>query len=109
MAAAAQGHREAFVRLVHRPLDLGAYFDAIELAFRRIVPFDAACWLSLDPGTWLPTSHVSRLYASTHFMALVANEYLEGDVNKFAALAGAGRPAAIMSASTGGDLGRSAR
>ena len=95
--------------MLHRPLDLAEYFEAIEVALRRLVPFDAACWLSLDPATWLPTSHLSRLYGSTHFMALVANEYLEEDVNKFALLAGAARPVGVMSTSTGGDLRCSAR
>ena len=109
MATSSLDHRQPFVRMLHRPLDLAEYFEAIEVALRRLVPFDAACWLSLDPGTWLPTSHVSRLYGSTHFMALVANEYLEEDVNKFALLAGAGRPVGLMSTSTGGNPDLSAR
>jgi DNA-binding CsgD family transcriptional regulator len=109
MATAAHDHRLPFVRVIHRPLDLAEYFEAVELALRRLVPFDASCWLSLDPGTGLPTSHVSRLYGSTHFMALVANEYLEDDVNKFALLAGAARPVGLMSTATGGALDRSAR
>ena len=109
MATLLHDHRAPFVRLAHQALDLAEYFQAVEVAVRRLVPFDAACWLSLDPATLLPTSHVSRLYGSTHFMALVANEYLEEDVNKFAVLAGAARPAVTMSASTGGDLRCSAR
>jgi len=101
-------HRLPFVRVLHRPLDLADYFEAIELALGRVVPFDASCWLSLDPGTWLPTSHVSRLYGSQHFMALVANEYLEEDVNKFSTLALEPRPVGTMSTSTDGELRRSA-
>ena len=84
MATSVQDHRLPFVRVLHRSLDLDAYFETVDLALRRLVPFDASCWLSLDPATRLPTSHVSRLYGSTHLMALVANEYLEDDVNKFA-------------------------
>lgn len=109
MATSVRDHRRPFVRMLHWPLDLAAYFEAVELALRRLVPFDAACWLSLDPGTWLPTSHISRLYGSTHFKALVVNEYLEEDVNKFALLAGASRPVALMSTATGGKLDGSAR
>jgi DNA-binding CsgD family transcriptional regulator len=109
MATSVHDHRVPFVRVLHRPLDLAEYFEAVELALRRLIPFDAACWLSLDPGTWLPTSHVSRLYGSAHFMALAANEYLEEDVNKFARLAWPGRPAGLMSTLTGGTLDRSAR
>jgi DNA-binding CsgD family transcriptional regulator len=109
MATSVDDHRRPFVRVLHRPLDVAEYFEAVELALRRLVPFDASCWLSLDPGTRLPTSHMSRLYGSTHFMALVANEYLEKDVNKFAVLAGAARPVGLLSTSTGGELDRSAR
>ena len=109
MATSVRDHRLPLVRLLHRPLDLAEYFEAVELALGRLLPFDAACWLSLDPGTWLPTSHVSRLHGSSYFMALVANEYLEEDVNKFAPLAVAARPVGLMSAATGGDLGGSAR
>jgi DNA-binding CsgD family transcriptional regulator len=109
MATSVHDHRQAFMRVLHRPLDLAEYFEAIELVLGRLVPFDASCWLSLDPGTGLPTSHVSRLYGFTHFMALAANEYLEEDVNKFATLARAARPVGSLSTSTGGNLRCSAR
>jgi DNA-binding CsgD family transcriptional regulator len=109
MAITSRDQRRALVRVLHRPLDLHGYFEAVETALRRLVPFDAACWLSLDPGTWLPTSHISRIYGSTHFMALAVNEYLEEDVNKFAHLAGATRPVGLLSTATGGKLGSSAR
>jgi DNA-binding CsgD family transcriptional regulator len=42
-------------------------------------------------------------------MALVTNEYLEEDLNKFAVLARAERPVGILSQATGGNLHRSAR
>ncbi len=109
MATSSKDHRLPFVRLLHRPLDLTGYFEAVESAVRRQVPFDAACWLSLDPATLMPTSHVSRMYGSTHFMALVANEYLEEDVNKFTVLASSARPVGSLNAATGGDLHSSAR
>ena len=95
MATSVRDHRLPFVQVLHRSLDLEAYFEAVDLALRRLVPFDASCWLSLDPATRLPTSHVSRLYGSTHLMALVANEYLEDDVNKFGDLAEAARPVGL--------------
>ena len=111
MATALHDHRAPFVRLAHQALDLAEYFQALEVAVQRLVPFDGACWLSLDPGTWLPTSHVSRLHGCnpTQFMAMVANEYLEEDVNKFARLAMAARPVGSLNSSTDGDLRRSAR
>jgi len=49
--------RQRFVRLVHRGLDLGAFFDAADRALGRLIQFDNSCWLSLDPATLLPTSH----------------------------------------------------
>jgi DNA-binding CsgD family transcriptional regulator len=109
MATAIHDQRVAFVRLIHRTLDLPAYFDAVDRTLQRCLPFDASCWLSLDPGTELPTSHVSRLFGLAHLMALVANEYLEDDVNKFALLGRAERPVGILSRATGGNLSRSAR
>ena len=109
MATAIHDQRIAFVRLIHRTLDLPAYFDAVDRTLQRCLPFDASCWLSLDPGTELPTSHVSRQFGFTHLMALVANEYLEDDVNKFALLGRAERPVGILSRATGGNLSRSAR
>jgi len=109
MATAIHDQRIAFVRLIHRTLDLPAYFDAVDRTLQRCLPFDASCWLSLDPGTELPTSHVSRQFGFAHLMALVANEYLEDDVNKFALLGRAERPVGILSRATGGNLSRSAR
>ena len=103
------GDRGRFVRLVHRGLDLGAYFDAADRALAGLVPFDSSCWLSLDPGMGLPTSHFSREFGTDHLMALAANEFLEDDVNKFADLSRASRPVGILSQATRGDLRRSAR
>lgn len=101
--------RQRFVRLLHRELQLDAFFDAADRALASIVPFDSSCWLSLDPATLLPTSHFTRQIDADHLMELAAIEFLEDDVNKFADLALADRPAATLSAATGGDLRRSAR
>lgn len=109
MSTPADDLRRPFFGLLHRPLDLGAYFEAADRALRRRVAFDASCWLSLDPGTVLPTSHFSRAFGFEHLMELVANEFLEDDVNKFAALARAAQPVGILSQATGGDGRRSPR
>ncbi|HEY6569011.1 MAG TPA: LuxR C-terminal-related transcriptional regulator [Candidatus Limnocylindrales bacterium] len=101
--------RQRFVRLLHRELQLDAFLEAADRALAAVVPFDSSCWLSLDPATLLPTSHFTRHVAADHLMELAANEYLEDDVNKFADLALADRPAATLSGTTGGDLQRSAR
>lgn len=109
MATSVQDQRLPFVRLLHRDLDLASYFVAADQALSRCVSFDASCWLSLDPGALLPTSHFSNEYTFDHLMQLAANEFLEDDVNKFAGLAQAERPAGILSQVTGGDQRRSPR
>ena len=81
-----RGH-ERFVGLLHRGLELSAFFDAADRTLLRVLPFDSSCWLTLDPATLLPTSHFTRQIGSDHLMALAANEFLEEDVNKFAVLA----------------------
>jgi DNA-binding CsgD family transcriptional regulator len=109
MATAVHDQRLALVRLLHRDLDLAGYFEAADRALRRCVPFDASCWLTLDPGGIMPTSHFSRAYNVTHLMQLAANEYLEDDVNKFADLVRGPRSVGVLSQLTGGEQSRSPR
>jgi len=109
MAVMIHDPRLSFVRLRHRGLGLSDYFDAVDRALVRLVPFEASCWLSLDPATMLPTSHFSREYSFDHLMSLVANEFLEDDTNKFADLARGARPVGTLYAATGGHPERSRR
>lgn len=109
MAVAAPDQRLGFVRLLHRGFDLPAYFEAADRALARLVPFEASCWLSLDPATMLPTSHFSREYGFDQLLMLAANEYLEEDTNKFADLARAEQPVGILSQATDGHNERSRR
>jgi DNA-binding CsgD family transcriptional regulator len=97
------------MRLLHRDLELRAFFDEADRALARLVPFDSSCWLSIDPATHLPTSHFSREFSSDHVMLLAANEFLEDDVNKFCDLGVALRPVGVLSEVTGGDLRASPR
>lgn len=101
--------RRRLVQLLHSGLDLQAFFDACDRQLCLLVPFDSSCWLSLDPSTLLPTSHFTREIEADHLLELAANEFLEDDVNKFADLAQAPRPAAILSQAAGGQLERSTR
>jgi DNA-binding CsgD family transcriptional regulator len=101
-------HRR-FVQLLHAGLDLEAFFDGADRALGTLVAFDSSCWLSLDPSTMLPTSHFTRELGSEHLMELAANEFLEDDFNKFAALAHVSPPAATLSRATDGDPARSPR
>jgi DNA-binding CsgD family transcriptional regulator len=101
--------RRRFVRLAHRSLGLDGFFDAADRALAGLVGFDSACWLSLDPATLLPTSHFTREFGFEHLLELVANEFLDQDVNKFADLARAAPPVGILSQATGGDPWQSPR
>lgn len=103
MASATIHARREVLRLLHRNLDLRAFFDRADAALTRLVPFDSSCWLSVDPATHLPTSHFSHEFTSDHLMLLAANEFLEDDVNKFCDLGVAARPVGVLSEVTGGD------
>jgi DNA-binding CsgD family transcriptional regulator len=109
MAGATIQGRGQVMRLLHRGLDLRAFFDEADRALARLVPFDTSCWLSIDPATHLPTSHFSREFSSDHLLLLAANEFLEDDVNKFCDLGVAPRPVGILSEITGGDQRASRR
>lgn len=109
MAVAVPDQRLPFARLLHRGLDLPAYLDAADRTLARLVPFQASCWLSLDPGTMLPTSHFSREYGFDQLVALAANEYLEEDENRFADLARTDPPVDTLHRATGGHPERSRR
>ena len=102
-------YRLAFARLLHEELDLPGFFGAADRLLARHVPFDASCWLSLDPETLLPTSHYSRAYRVRDMLRLVSNEYLEDDYNKFADVARLPRPVVTLRSATEGDLSRSPR
>ena len=101
--------RRRFLRLLHRNLDLAAYFVAADQALAELIEFDSSCWLSLDPSTMLPTSHFTRQIDTDHLMELAANEFLQDDVNKFADLARAVPPVGILSEATAGHPEQSSR
>lgn len=102
--------RREISSVAHRGLDLPALFDATERALRRALAFDGCCWLTLDPATYLPTSHVAHNSIRAEDVPLLArNEILEDDVNKLADLARSGRFAGILHEATGGEPERSRR
>jgi DNA-binding CsgD family transcriptional regulator len=73
-----------------------------------VVPFDGACWHTLDPGSALITQHRLQVLPD-RFPILANNEYAVEDVNKFKQLARARRKAATMSEATDGHPERSPR
>lgn len=84
------------------------FFDEAATRLKRTIPFDGACWHTLDPGSGLITEH--RLQdLPDRFPILANNEYAVEDVNKFDQLARATRKAATMIEATGGHPERSAR
>src|SRR5438045_6926979 len=95
-------------RLALRAPPRAEFFDEAAARLKRTLPFDAACWHTLDPGSDLITQH--RLQdLPDRFPVLANNEYQADDVNKFAGLARAQRKTATLSQATGGRPERSAR
>ncbi|MHB8508072.1 MAG: helix-turn-helix transcriptional regulator [Candidatus Dormibacteria bacterium] len=74
----------------------------------KVIPFDGACWHTVDPASLLITSHHTNL-SGEGFRFICRNEYLQEDVNKFSTLAGRLRPVGILSDGTGGHLELSTR
>jgi DNA-binding CsgD family transcriptional regulator len=95
-------------RLALRIPTRAEFFDEAAARLKRTVPFDGACWHTLDPGSDLITQH--RLQdLPDRFPVLAHNEYAVEDVNKFDQLARAERKAATMDEATGGHPERSQR
>ena len=95
-------------RLALRAPSRAEFFDEAALRLKGAVPFDGACWHTLDPGSDLITHH--RLQdIPDRFGVLAENEYAAQDVNKFHQLARAERKAATLSEATGGHPERSPR
>src|SRR5579875_3094564 len=95
-------------RLALRVPTRSAFFDEAAARLKRAVPFDGACWHTLDPGSDLITQH--RLQdLPDRFPVLAHNEYAVEDANKFEQLARAERKAASLHEATGGHPERRAR
>jgi DNA-binding CsgD family transcriptional regulator len=102
--------RQRLVQLCHRCLDLAAYRRAAADMLRGLVDFDGCCWLTLDPATLLPTSHIALNSMKPEDVPRLAhNEYVEDDVNKFAELTHMHPPVGILKQATGGRPDLSAR
>lgn len=116
MAAASAGRRSwsaerVFVDLERLALQApgrAQFFDEAAARLHRALPFDGACWHTLDPGSDLITQHHLQGLPD-RFPVLANNEYAVQDVNKFAELARTKRKAATMREATGGHPERSSR
>ncbi|MGH9230158.1 MAG: LuxR C-terminal-related transcriptional regulator [Acidimicrobiales bacterium] len=104
--------RDDLVRRLARADGTVGVFDEVSAGLRRLVPFDSAAWMTVDPGTGMPTGPtlvedlppVTSEQCSEHWR----REFIDADVNRFDALVGATRPAAGLRA-VAGDPYRSPR
>jgi DNA-binding CsgD family transcriptional regulator len=105
---APQRVRDELEQLAMRAPTRTELFDEAAARLKRAVPFDGACWHTLDPGSDLITDH--RLQdLPDRFPVLAHNEYAVEDVNKFSQLALAERKAATLTEATHGHPETSAR
>ena len=95
-------------RLALRTPARAEFFDEAAARLKGAVPFDGACWHTLDPGSDLITQHHLQDLPD-RFPILANNEYAVEDVNKFDQLARTKRKAATISQATGGHPERSPR
>jgi DNA-binding CsgD family transcriptional regulator len=95
-------------RLALRAPTRAEFFDEAAVRLKRVVPFDGACWHTLDPGSDLITQHRFQDIPD-RFPILANNEYAVEDVNKFEHLAHAERKAATLRDATAGHPERSPR
>jgi DNA-binding CsgD family transcriptional regulator len=105
--------REELVLRVQRAHDPLAVFAEASTRLRRLVPFDAAVWLTTDPGTGLPTTptftdNFELDGELEQCSELWRREFLVADVNRYRDLARAEVPAAGLRA-TVADPRQSAR
>lgn len=108
--AVAERLRRELLAVGHRGLDLCAFFDGAREVLDRYVPFSGCCWMTFDPATILPTSHVPwQSIRPEDVPRLAQNEYAEEDVNKFSALAQTREHVGILSEATNGDRDASVR
>jgi DNA-binding CsgD family transcriptional regulator len=91
-----------------RQLDWVDFTADVAEAVRPLIPFDAYCWHTVDPGTILFTGSVNRNVGCSGSW-LAHHEYVVDDVNKWSFLAHSGRIAGATSIDTHGDPMRSAR
>jgi DNA-binding CsgD family transcriptional regulator len=111
-AAETRRRRTDLVRRVNRAGDASDVFAEASHGLHRLVPFDAAAWVSTDPATGLPTGPtrldnvegITSSQCSEHWRY----EFVVDDINKLSDLALADQPVAALRAAAG-DPARSIR
>jgi hypothetical protein len=100
--ALARRRRTELVERVRTAGDVAEVFAVASPRLRRLVPFDAAAWVSTDPATGLPSGPI-RLeevegISAADCSELWRREFMGDDVNRFSELRRARRPAATLRA-----------
>jgi DNA-binding CsgD family transcriptional regulator len=106
--------RDEIVRLGHRTTGLHRMAQDVTGVLERVVPFDGAGILTVDPATLLPTGLPTGELIELGIPSEVTPRFIEielrePDFNKFRALVRQGRSAASLSEATKGDLSQSLR
>ncbi len=100
--------RREINRLCHRGVDPVAFCRQARDLVRAVVPFDASCWLTVDPASVLVTGGLFD-YPPELVPAFCRNEFVDDDVNKLASLGSRPAPVGILSRATDGHPERSPR
>lgn len=106
--AQARRARNDIRRLAAEGLDWVTFSTRVSEIIRRVIPFDRACWHTVDPGTVLFTGTLSQNVACSGAW-LAEHEFVIDDVNKWWFLARSGRHAGATSLATHGQISRSPR
>jgi DNA-binding CsgD family transcriptional regulator len=105
----AERTQRELIRLAHRRLDTATLYRHSSEVLSHFVAFDAACGHTMDPATLLLTRQFSDQFDADGFALVCRNEYLQSDVNKFAALLDRPTPVATLVEATKGSPERSPR
>ncbi len=101
--------RREIVRLCHAGLDGPTLTLEVLGRLRRAVGIDAFWCATADPATVLFTGATREEIPDDATPRFLTNEFLQEDINKFAALASSSQPVNSLYAATGGEPERSPR
>lgn len=100
--------RDGIGRLAASGLDLADLTGEAARLLARVVPYDTACWHTVDPATLIETGY-HAVDMPPPDAAVAEFAYLGTDFNTLADLAGGRRHSGVLSEATGGRLDRSPR
>ncbi len=100
---------QEIIRLCHSGLDSRSLRLAVFEKLQQVMPYEAFWCATIDPATMLFTGAVGGGIESQAVPALVNNEFLQADFNKFIALATSRQPVSTLQSAAQGELGSSRR